>query len=876
MHLKNYQRRTLEVLESYLDAVARTNNPEEEFRKIHEPPFKSRNQPYLRKWGDIDELEGVPYVCIRIPTGGGKTLLASYAAGYAAKLSGLDTTIVLWLVPSNVIERQTIEALKKRGHPYREALDKAFGGRVAVFGADEIYQIRVKDLEEKTCIVVLTIQTLRIDEEKSDKRNIYRSFEDFAPHFSLLPCDLPGLMRDFDGNTLYSFVNMLYCLRPVVIIDEAHKAVSKLSGEMMARIHPSCVIEFTATPVESNILWSVHPSDLKREEMVKLPFILTEYPDWQSAVSGAVMERKRLEEIAKKDVEYIRPIALFQAQDKVKEASVDVLKKHLEEHENIPPEQIAIATGSQRELDGLDLFDPGCQVRYILTVQALKEGWDCSLAYVFCSVANVKSAIDVEQFLGRVMRMPYAKSRTLPELNKAYAHVVSPSFQEAAEAMAGHLTNMGFNREDAPQYIKPARILPEEHFLPFPVTIVLGKDAAIGILESTLTEEEKGKVRISPKANGGFTLEVDGGISPRLHEKLISAAPEDEREDVEKTLSFRTASSGGRSAAPSERGVVFAMPKLCYAYEQRDFLMPLDNSDGLFASEAWNLEPSEGLFENGEFSYDPRTRTFEFDVNSENMLQFKALENRATLWLSGFSQDWNETRLCEWLCETLKENDLEFSALGSFVLKGVDSLLRQGLSLAELLPAKRALAYAFKSKIARSREKAIRREYQRALFENEEHVHTCFEYSLTFDHESYPVHRERYEGAYGFQRHFHPVVVDLQAKGKEYECAKIIDRNPDVAFWLRNPSKWDGSFRLLLSSGQHFYPDFIGRLRDSRVFAIEYKGKFLESADDAKEKDLIGRLWARRSNGRAIFLMATSGDERGRTTERQIQEALRR
>ena len=52
-----------------------------------------------------------------------------------------------------------------------------------------------------------------------------------------------------------------------------------------------------------------------------------------------------------------------------------------------------------------------CPVEYVITVEALKEGWDCSFAYVFCSVSRIQSATDVEQLLGRVMRMPYAKRR---------------------------------------------------------------------------------------------------------------------------------------------------------------------------------------------------------------------------------------------------------------------------------------------------------------------------------------------------------------------------------------------------------------------------------------------------------------------------------
>jgi len=57
-------------------------------------------------------------------------------------------------------------------------------------------------------------------------------------------------------------------------------------------------------------------------------------------------------------------------------------------------------------------------VRYVITVQALREGWDCPFAYILCSVQSIRSAAAIEQLLGRVLRMPYAKKRSRPALTK--------------------------------------------------------------------------------------------------------------------------------------------------------------------------------------------------------------------------------------------------------------------------------------------------------------------------------------------------------------------------------------------------------------------------------------------------------------------------
>ena len=127
-------------------------------------------------------------------------------------------------------------------------------------------------------------------------------------------------------------------------------------------------------------------------------------------MNSAILKRAELQEAADLDREaYIRPIVLFQAQKKNEEVTVEVLKNHLIENENIDPNKIAVATGAQRGLDGIDLFQPDCKIEYVITIEALKEGWDCSFAYVFCSMANIKSSTDAEQLLGRVLRMPYQR-----------------------------------------------------------------------------------------------------------------------------------------------------------------------------------------------------------------------------------------------------------------------------------------------------------------------------------------------------------------------------------------------------------------------------------------------------------------------------------
>jgi len=233
----------------------------------------------------------------------------------------------------------------------------------------------------------------------------------------------------------------------------------------------------------------------------------------------------------------IRPLLLLQAENKDKEANVDAVKAHLVENEGIAPEKIAIATGAQRELDGINLFDPACPIEIIVTVQALKEGWDCSFAYVFCSVANIHSAKDVEQLLGRVLRMPYARRRAVEELNRAYAHVSSPSFAQAANDLKDALVAMGFEQEEAETLIQPQQDWLGKTPAPLPLTLSpLKLTTAEAPDLSGLSKAELSQVEVREAAPGSIEIHVKGEVSEDLAAKLVNALPKTERTEAQKTL----------------------------------------------------------------------------------------------------------------------------------------------------------------------------------------------------------------------------------------------------------------------------------------------------------------------------------------------------
>ncbi len=878
--LKNYQQRTLAALEDYLK-LARVIGPKDAFeRYVAENPTDKLPQLYKHRW----ELDDVPYICLRLPTGGGKTLLASHAVQISAgNFMDRDFPLVLWLVPTSMIRAQTAEALKNPSHPYREALNDAFGqDSVAVFDIEDINNIRPKDLSGKACIIVATMQALRVSDSNKEARKVYGHNENFEPHFKALPNNTPGLDRTPDGEVVYSFVNILHQLRPLVIVDEAHKAISSLSGEMMRRINPSCVIEMTATPVDSNVLYRVYASSLKEEEMVKLPFMLTEHTNWEQAINGAVQTRKALVASAAKDtLGYIRPIVLIQAEKKDRQHTVDAVKRHLLENEGVAESEIAVATGEQRELDDINLFDKTCPINYVITIEALKEGWDCSFAYVFCSVANIQSAVDVEQLLGRVMRMPYAKKRPVPELNNAYAHVISHSFAAAADSMYDRLINMGFNEEEAaesllrnPQLTLPGfdpGSLPLFREVPRAAAPTLELDLPAAPKLDELTEEERKQVTITSNVSGGVTVKLTGGISEAAENILIAAAPKEEASIRRKVAIHRVQEWHSRASSPAQKGQAFTVGQL-----KIEILgsLELPEAETILMATDWSpLKYGDGLTED-EFDYAESAKTFIFDLEGEKM-RYSQVDEQVQFSLLASSNTWDERGLSRWLDRQCRQNDLRQEELLEFCRRSIHSLLQRGkFDIETLCRAKYALAATLKTKIARLRQKALAEGYQQLLFSQDRKASISFNDPHRFPTDGYAENIQPHiERGYSFKKHYHTVIRDLKSSGEEYDCARALDMHPKVKWWIRNVDRQDGSFWLPLHDGK-FYPDFVAQLEDGRILVIEYKGAHLVGSPDTEEKQNIGELWAETSDGRCLFLMAVKEDEKGRTVDKQISAVI--
>jgi type III restriction enzyme len=464
MELKSYQQKVIDNLDEYLGYVQKHKNLDKAFNQYWEDKIGSYNpldntgmEPYK------NNIPNAAHVCVKVPTAGGKTFLAVNALHtiFSAYDSAKPKAVV-WLVPWTNLLQQTVNALSNPEHPYRQKLNSLFNNRVEIYQKADLLQgsnFNPTVVKDQLNIFVMSFASLRAN-NKEDKKVFQENgqLEAFVSQYKNNEHVLTGV----DDTAL---INVLRSLNPVLVVDESHNAESDLSVDMLKNLNPSFILDLTATPKSnSNIVSLVPAIELKKEHMVKLPVIVYNNHDKTEVINNALHLQRKLEILAKKQAieggKYIRPIVLFQAQPKTKDdnTTFEKLKEQLL-NLGIPEAYIKIKTANIDELKNVDLMSSDCEVRYIITINALKEGWDCPFAYILASLADKSSAVDVEQILGRVLRQPYVQQHKAFQLNLSYVLTASAKFNETLQSIVKGLQESGFSEKD---YRKVDKMTEEE------------------------------------------------------------------------------------------------------------------------------------------------------------------------------------------------------------------------------------------------------------------------------------------------------------------------------------------------------------------------------------------------------------------------------
>lgn len=461
--LNGYQKRVVGQIELYAQVYVREKNLTGAWKAYWEANgVPTDDGKWFKPYNDNGG--GVPRLCVKVPTGGGKTIIGVAALKKLFETFGPnEPRVVVWLVPSEAILTQTIRNFSSNDYWYRQRLLADFNGRVEVYDKDSLLNgqnFSPDTVRENLSVCVLCFNSLRINARSQADRKVFQEnglLEKFATDIATRE----SVLANVPGTAL---IQALRAYHPVVVVDETHNAETQLSREMLENLSPSFIIGLTATPKESdNVISYVSASELKTEHMVKLPVVVYRRASYEGVLTGAIQLRrvleKRADELGEKGARRIRPIVLFQAEPQVGEESVTFRKieKQLIDA-GIPPEQIKIKTAQEDTLGGIDLLAEDCPVRYVITVNALQEGWDCPFAYILASLANKTSRTQVEQIVGRILRQPYAKASADDLLNTSYVFSCSADFQNTVDSVVAGLNGAGFGKADCrvPDAVEPS------------------------------------------------------------------------------------------------------------------------------------------------------------------------------------------------------------------------------------------------------------------------------------------------------------------------------------------------------------------------------------------------------------------------------------
>ena len=479
MELKKYQRRVVDEVEQYLDLIARERSAGNARHACTDAWKARRLGTYTEQENGLGE--DMPNFCIKVPTGGGKTLLATQILGSAYRTILKDRNgmgLVLWVVPSGQIYRDTLRRLKDRNDMYRLMLEHAVSRRLEVWEKHEINRLSPAKLRE--CLNILMVQLASTNRQTREQLkffrdsggNIVQNFpaEDDAEAHKKLKEQFPNLDMLADdearGEHLVatSVGNLVRICRPPVILDEGHKATSQLARDTIRGFNASLVVELSATPRKgTNIVSRVTGEELWKEEMIKLPLNVATsgQKDWKDVLTQARDKRIAL---AKKAAEHstkagedrlIRPVVLVQVERTGKDQraakfihSEDV-REYLIERLGISGEAIKVKTAETDGLEDVNLMDPLCPVEWVITKSALQEGWDCPFAYILVSLNNTGSGQSMTQLVGRVLRQPYQVRTPFPELNESYIYCLHRKAWEITKEVKKALEQEGYEGEGA-------------------------------------------------------------------------------------------------------------------------------------------------------------------------------------------------------------------------------------------------------------------------------------------------------------------------------------------------------------------------------------------------------------------------------------------
>mgnify|MGYP006139029609 FL=1 len=864
MELKPYQQDVIKDLESYLSYLQQHSNPAKAFNEFwtdrvgaYNPLTQSGMKPYK------DNIPGAVHIAVKVPTAGGKTFIACNALYTINKFFNQgNAKAVVWLVPWSNLLQQTYNNLNNPSHPYREKINSLFGHKVEVYQKDQLLQganFNPTSATEQLNIFVLNFSSLRIDKAKKEDRKIFQengALEAFRD--TIINKDLV-----LDGTDETALINVIRSLNPIVIVDESHNAESDLSVEMLKNLNPSMVLDLTATPKEnSNIISFVSALKLKQEHMVKLPVVVYNHHKKEEVINSALHLQRQLELLAKEEEtitgKYIRPIILFQAQSNIKGKDNTTFQKIKEQlvKLKIPEEQIKIKVSGIDELKGINLMDRNCPVRYIITVNALKEGWDCPNAYILASLADKSSPVEVEQILGRVLRQPYVTKHNSPLLNMSFVLTASDKFSITLDNIVKGLQDAGFSKEDYFAEELPEPKLTNEEILQQdlfenPVVTEVKSDDDFNISAIDFNPDEE--VTLESYTNNitviGHITEK-AVIESKIFEEKVSSIEIDDNTTFFTEVMKQTPKRYAVDKQFESIAKNIVLPQFFLKTETEEI------SESILFEElkTYDYLLSKNTLLKGFNLLECDTK-IDFDEISAEIYSVDFDSSKGTATANKVTQR-AKNILVDTILSKPKDNQVEdvskfiVSKLGDMTPISEQDLKRyvgrvfESLSndqIRDIINNEFIYIQKIKNKISDLTAAYSKQRFKILLDSNEVFVKENFSFSESIN----PIRPNMSIGKSLYE------LEDLM-NPFEQDMIMTIATMDNVVFWHKNLSRGKGFF--INGYYRDHYPDFIIYTQKGNIVLIETKGDHLDN-DDSKDKNKLGKIWAEKSGDNYKYFM---------------------
>lgn len=875
MELKNYQQDVIRDIEQFNQCLKQTQNLKEGFRSFWDQKGVSlkAEDDYLHEY--VNSIPGVPRITIKVPTAGGKTFIACNALRtiFNAFEDG-QPQIVAWFVPSDTILKQTYEKLNDPTHPYRQKIDTLFNGRVMVYDKPTLLMgqnFSPVDVKEQLSILVLSIQSFAT--QLKDGRLSYRENEnltDFVPTYTR---DTPIV----DGSDETGLIQVIAHLNPVVVIDESHNFTADLRVETLQSINPKYILELTATPRRnSNIISFIDAIRLKKENMVKLPVIVYNQHQIVDVIDGAINLQRHLEAKAMEQEanggDYIRPIVLFQAQPKIGEETetFDKIKAKLIDI-GIPEEQIKIKTAEKDELKRIDLMNRTCEVRYIITVDALKEGWDCPFAYILASLANKTSRISVEQILGRILRQPYTRRHSCEFLNLSYVFTCSADFQNTLKSIVESLNKSGFSSKDffakddsQAEATAATPVVPQQPDL---FSTHYGEQPA----DETQSDETLNSQKVPVPYDSGMEdfenvdaqsakKNISSGYSSEHTNKILQEAQK-EAEKYNDTVKLESENNNdnlpeeamkntnqyGMKDFFKETAKDITIPQFFTQVEKNDFFNQSSENvllEAIHLLEGFNLEAQDKNIVFEQTTAEAVSIDLEQRKKDEYVPKFTNLNDKQLKafsdYISGLGVEGKINQLAGYLSGLLKNkyNSISEAAIKKYIVSVLQ--LQDTHKLQYLANNALNAKAAFENKIDSLMGVYKINQFKKMLDMGT--IRTIGNYRL-------PEAIIIKEALIGIPKSLY--LEEDNVDGFENKVIAQISNLDNVLFWHRNQERGKGFY---INGFMNHYPDFIVMTKAGKILLIETKGSHLDGSD-SERKLLLGKTWAAKAGENYGYFM---------------------